>query len=414
MNKFHISKSFKIVPCYATVRQCPRGDHFSTFEQAKEYINNDMKPTLEYYQNANKKELTFKINQYKDLYTISYLHGGIDFSLKANRLARGLTLDKNGNVVLVGFEKFFNNLQLESYDKYDDKFKQERARVNLTNGELLTCYEKLDGSMIILGLYNDDLITSTTSSIDNDYAKRALEYFNKCNNKQEIIQYLKDKNSCLIFEYTGKENLLKVNYDYPIKMTIIGEVSKDTLSDIETTNTLGFETAKVSKYTYEELQDIQKNSKDIEGFVVKNEYGNRIKFKTDWWFEKQEAFGIFFSSKFTKSSIKEIVDAYQKDTLDDLIAYQNTNDMWRKQNKAGKVQDIINTFNRDVDNLIQKAYSNNWTIKDFALYDYKNGTIKKFALEKFKGRPIDYTRLIDYFKEKTIEKYGDDLRGAVE
>lgn len=42
-----------------------------------------------------------------NLSTFSYIHGGLDFSDRRVRLARGLTLDENDNIVLVGFEKFF-------------------------------------------------------------------------------------------------------------------------------------------------------------------------------------------------------------------------------------------------------------------------------------------------------------------
>ena len=62
------------------------------------------------------------------LTTVKYLHSGVDFTNPLYRNARGLTLDLKGNVILRGFEKFFNWKQLTEYENYSDEFKKTILR----------------------------------------------------------------------------------------------------------------------------------------------------------------------------------------------------------------------------------------------------------------------------------------------
>lgn len=303
-----------------------------------------MKPTKQYYRELNEqsiqagKGLMFKEVKCGELSTFSYIHGGIDFQDKRNRLARGLTLDEDNNVVLVGFEKFFCLNQLDNRDFLSQEFLEEFSR--LQDKEQYETIEKLDGTMIILSTYKDELITSTTSSVKNEYSDLALDYFLQHEKREEIKEYLKERNSCFIFEYISKYNLIAVEYDTELDFVLLGEVSKDLLQEIQIDNTFDFTLPKITSHTKEELLDIQENGKDIEGFVVINDFGRKIKVKTNWWYEQKEIGTMFFDGRqITKEQIKVIVEAKFNNTLDELYSIENSRNSGLK--KVSVIDNII-------------------------------------------------------------------------
>lgn len=265
----------------------------------------------------------------RDLYTLKYAHGGVDFSNKEMRNARGLTYDLDGNMVTIGFEKFFNYKQLEDYDKYDDAFKQEYSDTSI-DGKF-DVYEKLDGTFITLGLdKNDDLVAATSQSTRTNYTTIAENYFNQLPNINEIKKYMKDNNMSLMFEYTNPKNMLIIPYDEE-KFTLIGARERDldakainyeTLTEIS--EQFNLDIASKQTMTLDEVIEYQRTNRDTEGFVALNEYGRMLKFKTDYWFEQKNKTGeLFFGDSLTKHNVQTYVDLYIADELDDLIAYKN-------------------------------------------------------------------------------------------
>ena len=172
---------------------------------------------LKRYKELQEKENSILI-AYKEetgLYTIKYLHAGVDFTNKLYRDARGLTLDEDGNVIIRGFEKFFNYKQFDNKDYYNypEEFVNQYTKVNADLTDELTFIEKLDGSLILLSVYKDEFIAATTSSSYNDFTIRALKWFNSLDTKNEIKQYIKDNKVTLAFEYVSPFNQIVVRYE---------------------------------------------------------------------------------------------------------------------------------------------------------------------------------------------------------
>lgn len=290
---------------------------------------------LGYYQAVNDElernglSIWYKINYNAilDLYTVSYLHGGVNFTDERARMARGLTLDKDGKIILRGFNKFFNYQQLEGYDRYSDSFKDEFSRVKFIEGKGYAFYEKLDGSLMILGAYKNKLLVSTTSSIDNEIAVYGSRYFNGRTDSKEIYQYLDERNLCACFEWIGPNNRVVVEYDEEdfISLALVNkETGKQHQLDRvhqEFAQKFGLTIPKKVIYTYEEIAKIMKEDVDIEGFVLRNHKGNLIKFKTDEWFKKSNRFSIFYSG-LTQATVRTLVEAYIEDDIDDLLSYK--------------------------------------------------------------------------------------------
>ena len=337
--------------------------------------------TNKYYKD---KPDMFKNTSLDELTTYSYLHGGIDFTDKRNRLARGLTLDDKDNVILVGFEKFFCENQLDDREEYSNEFINKYTRFYNSDNNYYTCVEKLDGTMIILGVYQDELICSTTSSVTSEYSVIAKTYFDKLANKNEIKEYLQARQSCFVFEYISKFNKIAVDYNIDIGMVLLAEISKTDFSRMEIANEFNFTRSKIYKLTYSEIKDIQKNSVNFEGFVIENEYSNLIKVKTDWWYENHNIFDLLNSKRHTRNVLTQIVNAILDNTIDDLLSLENGNECYKKANKVGKVYNIyLDIVNTGLE--LYSKYNNN---KDF------------FANEK---NANFYMRYIDYILNgKTI------------
>lgn len=255
-------------------------------------------------------------------FTISYLHLGVDFNDKRLRMARGLTIDGNSNIIIRGYEKFFNYMQLEDTPHYSEQFKNERSRINC---EQIHVTDKLDGSLILLSNYKGKHLISTTSSArleTNPFLAPAYHALANVNAPEGFT---------LAFEWTSPNNTIVIPYSddhYTLHGAINNETGKRmNHSDlVELSKELNVSVVPEHVYSLDELLDIQKNAQGIEGFVAENEFGNLIKFKTEFYFAEAKKMGLFFKNNLTKSSIKDVVNLYLNDEIDDYLAFENQHD----------------------------------------------------------------------------------------
>lgn len=290
------------------------------------------------------------------LTTVKYLHGGVDFNNPLYRNARGLTLDLKGNVILRGFEKFFNWKQLVEYENYSKEFKKEYSEVEYIANHKYNFYEKLDGSLILLAEYKGRFVSATTSSSYNPYTQTTLKWVYQKENYRELLNYLRAKNITLAFEYISIKNPIVIHYTHTDYVLIGAHDNKtgerylqEKLNQIA--KRFGFNQPKVYQYTFEEIQDVMSNAKDIEGFVLENTYGKLIKFKTDEWFCLKYYYGIFFGP-LTNAKISTIIDGYLSDEIDDLIAVEQQHEHYKQ---LGLLNTVLNHAKYFEDE-IQKAY----------------------------------------------------------
>ena len=313
------------------------------FDTYQKYLNSKNDLTKAYQQ---KDSISISTNFDRDLYTVKYLHGGVDFTDIMNRNARGLTYDSDGNIVTIGFEKFFNYRQLDEYQTYTDDFKEKYSDTNRNLN--LEVYEKLDGTFITLGLdKNENLVAATSSSTSSKYTQIAEDYFNNLPNIDKIKTFMKNTNMSLMFEYTSPDNLIVIPYNQT-EFTLIGARQRDINAPISEYKELqviaGLFDLKVcqsQKMDLDQIIEYQKTNKTSEGFVARNEYGNLLKFKTDYWFEEKENLGdLFFGNPLTQQKVNKYVELYLNDEMDDFIAYKNQRD------GKGGLQEIEQLYNQ--------------------------------------------------------------------
>lgn len=313
------------------------------FDTYQKYLNSKNNLTKAYQQ---KDSILISTNFDRDLHTLKYLHDGVDFTDQRNRNARGLTYDSDGNIVTIGFEKFFNYRQLDEYQTYTDDFKEKYSdtKRNLN----LEVYEKLDGTFITLGIdKNDNLVAATSNSTRLQYTQIAEDYFNNLPNIDKIKTFMKNTNMSLMFEYTSPDNLIVIPYEQT-EFTLIGARQRDINAPISEYKELqviaGLFDLKVcqsQKMDLDQIIEYQKTNKTSEGFVARNEYGNLLKFKTDYWFEEKETLGdLFFGNPLTQQKVNKYVELYMNDEMDDFLAYKN-----QRVGKGG-LQEIDQLYNQ--------------------------------------------------------------------
>lgn len=274
----------------------------------------------------------------RDLHTIKYLHGGVDFTDPLLRNARGLTIDSEDNIITIGFEKFFNYKQLETHVRIDDdgvehmRFTPEFLEVfNDTHvSGKMEVYEKLDGTFLTVGVKDDEFVVATSSSTKISYSPKTVEWLKSLPNSEEIKNFIVDNNMSLMFEYTSPNNRIVVKYDTP-SYTLIGARRRDFGSDNENYQSLQKIAQKLSlelvdaKYmTLDELIEFQQTNQDSEGFVTVNEHGKLLKFKTNYWYEEKYRLGdMFFGDPLVSKRLRRYSEMFVNDEFDDFFAMCN-------------------------------------------------------------------------------------------
>jgi RNA ligase len=170
-------------------------------------------------------------------------------------MCRGLVTDDKGNIIARSFNKFFN-------------LEEEK---NIPN-EPYEIYEKLDGSLIILFWYNNELIVSSKGSFVSDHAVQAKRIINN----YDLSNLDVSKTYC--FELVAPWNRIVCSYP------------KEDLFLLAKFDSLGNEYSidhyqnftLVKKYNHLNIYQIKETiSEDREGVVLKFQSGKRIKIKGD-------------------------------------------------------------------------------------------------------------------------------------
>lgn len=132
---------------------------------------------LEKYQTEYQDSVRINYHEPTGLYILKYLHNGVDFTDPLIRMARGLVLDRDGNIIMRGFDKFFNHRQYDTRETVPESFKVEYTHLIVPDGDhKVTFYEKYDGTCITIGLYNGDYLITTPGAIEYPkYAPRIRE-----------------------------------------------------------------------------------------------------------------------------------------------------------------------------------------------------------------------------------------------
>jgi predicted kinase len=318
----------------------------------------------------NKNEIIYLTNG--EYVNLRFKHRGIDFTNQENRLARGLLMDTQGNIVVRSFEKFFNYCELDSRGK---EYQELAKCYKVDNEEEVIAYPKLDGTMVAISYHDGGLIGTTSTSMQTDWVSIVID---KLKDNEKLIEYLKSSGTSLIFEYTAPDNTIVVKYDKE-EITLLAEVENKpdaivNISRLDHLEKLGLKVIKPIKTSLKELLQWQKEKENVEGWVVQNKLGYLIKFKTDWWFENN-----IEPIEFTKKGVQYVIQLCLEDKIDDVIALIN-----QRENKK---EQWVHEVAKFVDDIIRNAYNyatEYSTTKEIAELDTDQAT-KSLAITILKG-----------------------------
>lgn len=181
---------------------------------------------------------------------------------------RGLVTDLEGNQVNDCAPKFFN--WNEERGKYVCDFKND-----------FRVYEKLDGSLIQVFMWEGQLIVTSSGSFDSDHAYWAKEVLDR-----DYPDVSFDGGLTYIFELTGKRNRIVVNYDHDLKLTLLTVRDRD--GDLPLRGFTEFERVKTVDLGIKKWKDLKSlpEIENEEGYVIRFENGNRVKIKFADYVEK--------------------------------------------------------------------------------------------------------------------------------
>jgi RNA ligase len=179
-------------------------------------------------------------------------------------MCRGLILDKEGNVIARGFNKFFNL--------------EEHSPEEIPN-ESFEVFEKMDGSLIIGFVYNGEFHTATRGSFTSEQSIDAR----KIVDEMKVSGIFKEGYSYL-FEYIAPNNRIVVDYGDWRELVVLTIINNKTNEEAKYPELIsmaceGFRV--VDRYLgiedYTQLKSKIEGNK--EGYVIRFKSGFRVKIK---------------------------------------------------------------------------------------------------------------------------------------
>lgn len=127
-------------------------------------VNQDIKHFVE----NNPNLVSRKETSYPGVYVLKYKKKVFYDNLWNEYLeeCRGTLVDEDYNVISRPFTKIYN-------------YGIEKRAPILDDSDFVSAFRKVNGFMVAITWYNDDILVSTTGSTDSDYVKMALELINR-------------------------------------------------------------------------------------------------------------------------------------------------------------------------------------------------------------------------------------------
>lgn len=260
------------------------------------------------------------------------------------------------------------------------------------------CFNKLDGSLILVGSINGKLIAKSKTSLYSDQAELANSFLETHTQYRSFCEAMISEGYTPVFELIGKKNVIVIRYDVDFELVLLGIVNNKT-GEITTFDELpAYSTIKIAESydkTWDELLEIQENSQDnIEGFVVKSEKG-LCKVKIQKYVQ-------LHALKDSVNNTKALTNLILDDNLDDLISSfrddKVTIDFILKAQE--KISHRYNLLVKTVEEAYKK--SKDLERKEYAILHQKtNKGIFGLLMAKYLGKEPDYKAF--FMKNKMYE-----------
>lgn len=335
-----------------------------------------------------KKEVVFNQN----VIIVSYMIADDQFwKIPLAKECRGITFDaRTGQLLALPFRKFFN---------IGEREETQQHKINWDGAEI---FEKRDGSMVTPALINGQIYLKTKKSFFSDVALAAQILLLQKPNILGFCYKLCKENFTPIFEFTHPNFRIVLDYDEPPELTLLA--IRDNYTGEELPWDLVVRTAKTFnvscvnffpeiKFPQKTLFQDAKKLTNVEGWVIKQRNGERVKLKTVWYLANHHI-------RFTQLREKEVALAVAEERIDDLkseLSFQgkSINGILKIENQViSELKEIVeNTL--DLFEKIRKMP----TRKDAAL-QYSNNPVFGLAIKLLENKEPNYIEFWKKFKWK--------------
>ena len=220
------------------------------------------------------KENLLKVKQYDELKVLKFTNKAFFKALWDENLVefRGLVLDNEDNIVTYPFTKVFNFNEKGIGGR---KTKVDRDR------EVLAV-EKINGFLCNVSVFNNELMYSTTGTLDSDYAKLGQRVIENNIDTNSLYQVLSDHSQTFMFEIVDPTDphivpeepgaYLIGGRTNELHSSLIPEKQLDTIAD-------RIRAKRPNCFYYERFSDLLEFSKKdmvTEGYMVKDYYTEEV------------------------------------------------------------------------------------------------------------------------------------------
>ena len=172
---------------------------------------------------------------------------------------RGLIADNNNQIIARPMSKFFNYSELEHLPEFNAKLQK-----CLQKNESFNVTAKIDGSLIIVTTYKDELIVASRGSFESEQAAKAREIIKKI-----CPDFKPHEDFTCLFEILYKDNRIVVDYGDIEDLVLLAIIHNET--GVELTDT-DIRWSRPKTYNFKNIEEIlahppAKNENE-EGFVV--------------------------------------------------------------------------------------------------------------------------------------------------
>ena len=345
-----------------------------TYEDARKLVQE--KGELVFYEsiriidNCQVSTFNYRLPQYSD-----FIHDEIDY-----REMRGLTFVFNEDGSL--YKRFLLMKKFWNINQVPESMYHE-----IKDYELVSAYNKEDGSLISFIDVNGKVVTKTKMGFDNEQTIEAEHIYNTNSSIKEYVDWCLANDIVSMWEFVSFKNRIVLNYDSPnlILLRLRDNKTGDYL-DIEEYRDKGFDIAEQENYTVDEFMELSETLTDKEGcvFTLKDKFGNfwMFKQKTQWYFNLHR---LISDLELENTVIKLILD----DKIDDTKSTLDIDS--HKMIFITDIEEKLNIFIKNTYLEIKKLLS-----------DYKNHTKKSFALKYKKHK---FFGMIMYIINKDADIY---------
>lgn len=327
----------------------------------------------------------------QSLTIISYMIADKEFWILDKALeTRGHCFDTlTGQCLALTFPKFFNIGERE-----------ETLPHNLPWNSKYVVTSKIDGSMIIPVLIQDNIVFKTKKSFYSDVAIYANEMASE--NVKECSKMLLERNLTPIFEFTSPKNKIVLDYGKDPKFTLLAvrDMKNGIFIGREYLEFIGKEyqidvTPKFEKSKDELFADVQ-TLKNFEGYVIQFESGMFVKLKTIWYNENHRIH--------TELRERDVAEMVVNETLDDCksIVHLSGLDISLIEKIEERVVHELNEMRTEVERVVDKTLTMN--VKEIAI-EYKKHFLFSLIMKAVREQEPDY---VEFWKRNFLRHYSLD------